>query len=47
MGEMEAEISGSLHYDNVAPCYLGGLQFMVEELGIISSRCHVSIIGIG
>ncbi|MCQ1058910.1 homoserine kinase [Photobacterium sp. ZSDE20] len=36
MGEMEAEISGSLHYDNVAPCYLGGLQFMVEELGIIS-----------
>ncbi len=36
MGEMEAKISGSLHYDNVAPCYLGGLQFMVEELGIIS-----------
>lgn len=36
MGEMEAEISGSLHYDNVAPCYLGGLQFMVEALGIIS-----------
>jgi len=36
MGEMEAEISGSLHYDNVAPCYLGGLQLMVEELGIIS-----------
>ncbi|KLV07580.1 MULTISPECIES: homoserine kinase [Photobacterium] len=38
MGEMEAEISGSLHYDNVAPCYLGGLQFMVEELGIISQE---------
>ncbi|MBC7005798.1 homoserine kinase [Photobacterium sp. BZF1] len=38
MGEMEAEISGSLHYDNVAPCYLGGLQFMVEELGIISQQ---------
>lgn len=36
MGEMEAKISGSLHYDNVAPCYLGGLQFMVQELGIIS-----------
>ncbi|OAN14131.1 homoserine kinase [Photobacterium jeanii] len=36
MGEMEAKISGSLHYDNVAPCYLGGLQFMVEELGVIS-----------
>jgi len=29
MGQMEAKISGSLHYDNVAPCYLGGLQLMV------------------
>ncbi len=36
MGEMEGEISGSLHYDNVAPCYLGGLQFMVESQDIIS-----------
>ncbi len=36
MGEMEAKISGSLHYDNVAPCYLGGLQLMLEENGIIS-----------
>lgn len=38
MGEMEGEISGSLHYDNVAPCFLGGLQFMVEELEIISQK---------
>ena len=30
MGEAEAEISGSLHYDNVAPCYLGGLQLMLN-----------------
>ncbi len=29
MGALEAEISGSLHYDNVAPCYLGGLQLML------------------
>ena len=29
MGELEAEISGSLHYDNVAPCFLGGLQLML------------------
>nr|WP_086940510.1 homoserine kinase [Thaumasiovibrio occultus] len=36
MGEMEGKISGGIHYDNVAPCYLGGLQLMVEELGIIS-----------
>ena len=36
MGELEGRISGSIHYDNVAPCYLGGLQLMVESLGNIS-----------
>lgn len=36
MGEMEGRISGGVHYDNVAPCYLGGLQLIVEEAGIIS-----------
>ena len=36
MGEMEGEISGGVHFDNVAPCYLGGLQLIVEELGYIS-----------
>ncbi|KKI46447.1 homoserine kinase [Hafnia alvei] len=36
MGEMEGRISGSVHYDNVAPCYLGGLQLIFEENGIIS-----------
>jgi homoserine kinase len=36
MGELEGRISGSVHYDNVAPCYLGGLQLMIEELGVIS-----------
>lgn len=35
-GEMEAQISGSLHYDNVAPCYLGGLQLMVPDENVIS-----------
>ncbi len=30
MGQLEAEISGSLHYDNAAPCYLGGLQLMLN-----------------
>lgn len=38
MGEMEGKISGGVHYDNVAPCYLGGLQLMLEELGIISQE---------
>ena len=36
MGQMEAQISGSLHYDNVAPCFLGGLQLMVTDADIIS-----------
>ncbi|TKB49336.1 homoserine kinase [Ferrimonas sediminicola] len=31
MGELEGEISGSVHYDNVAPSYLGGLQLMVAD----------------
>lgn len=36
MGELEGRISGSVHYDNVAPCYLGGMQLIVDEMGIIS-----------
>ena len=35
MGELEGRISGSIHYDNVAPCYLGSVQFMVQSLGNI------------
>lgn len=30
MGELEGQVSGSVHYDNVAPCYLGGLVLMTE-----------------
>ncbi|MBE2894867.1 homoserine kinase [Spirabiliibacterium falconis] len=36
MGELEGRISGSVHYDNVAPCFLGGMQLMVQSLGNIS-----------
>ncbi|WP_109399337.1 homoserine kinase [Proteus sp. TJ1640] len=35
MGELEGRISGSVHYDNVAPCYLGGLQLILEQNGTI------------
>lgn len=31
MGELEGRVSGSVHYDNVAPCYLGGLQLLVHS----------------
>ncbi|WP_387466764.1 homoserine kinase [Photorhabdus sp. RM323S] len=35
MGQLEGRISGSIHYDNVAPCYLGGLQLIMEQEDII------------
>ncbi|MCA1177065.1 MULTISPECIES: homoserine kinase [unclassified Pantoea] len=38
MGELEGRISGSVHFDNVAPCFLGGVQLMIEENGIISQE---------
>lgn len=41
MGEMEAKISGSLHYDNVAPCYLGGMQLMVPDENKICQQLPV------
>lgn len=31
MGELEGQISGSVHYDNVAPCFLGGLTLMAQH----------------
>ncbi|QPG06256.1 homoserine kinase [Salinimonas marina] len=31
MGEMEGQISGSIHYDNVAPSYLGGITLMTGQ----------------
>ncbi len=30
MGDFEGKISGSVHYDNVAPCFLGGMQLMLD-----------------
>ncbi len=38
MGQMEAKISGSLHYDNVAPCFLGGMQLMVPNPNVIARQ---------
>lgn len=31
MGELEGRVSGGIHYDNVAPCYLGGLQLILAQ----------------
>ncbi|MFC0180547.1 homoserine kinase [Thorsellia kenyensis] len=36
MGELEGRISGAVHYDNVAPCYLGGLQIILDMPSVIS-----------
>ncbi|MCL1056958.1 homoserine kinase [Shewanella gelidimarina] len=35
MGDFEGKISGSVHYDNVAPCFLGGMQLMLDTPQVI------------
>lgn len=47
MGELEGRISGSIHYDNVAPCFLGGMQLMIEENDIISQQVRGLMSGCG
>jgi homoserine kinase len=37
MGKFEGQLSGSIHYDNVAPCYLGGMQLMTDDKDICQS----------
>lgn len=41
MGQLEGMISGSVHYDNVAPCYFGGMQLIIGENGVVSEPLHV------
>lgn len=38
MGKMEGLVSGSIHFDNVAPAYLGGLQFILNQDNIVSQN---------
>lgn len=38
MGKLEGQISGSIHYDNVAPCFLGGLQLIINTNNIICQK---------
>lgn len=33
MGEFEGKVSGSVHFDNVAPGFLGGIQLMLQAAG--------------
>jgi homoserine kinase len=41
MGELEGQISGSVHYDNVAPSYLGGMTLMTGEASPIAIQLPV------
>lgn len=41
MGEMEGYVSGSPHYDNVAPCFLGGVQLVLEYSDSISHNLPI------
>ncbi|URJ30663.1 homoserine kinase [Candidatus Blochmannia vicinus (nom. nud.)] len=36
MGEMEGKISGSVHFDNVSPCFLGGMRLILKNCNIVS-----------
>jgi homoserine kinase len=38
MGELEGQISGSVHYDNVAPSYMGGLVLMTGEVSPVAVK---------
>jgi len=38
MGELEGSVSGAVHYDNVAPSYLGGLQLIMQEGAQLSGQ---------
>lgn len=38
MGELEGQISGSIHYDNVAPSYIGGLTLMTGETSPVALK---------
>ncbi|WP_343128744.1 homoserine kinase [Buchnera aphidicola (Kurisakia onigurumii)] len=38
MGKLEGIISGEIHYDNVAPCYLGGLQLIINQKKYLSEK---------
>ncbi|CUR53115.1 homoserine kinase [Buchnera aphidicola] len=38
MGKLEGLVSGSIHYDNVAPSFLGGTQLIIQEKNIISQK---------
>lgn len=41
MGELEGQISGSVHYDNVAPCFLGGLTLMAEQVDTLALQLPI------
>ncbi|WP_395344797.1 homoserine kinase [Ningiella sp. W23] len=41
MGELEGQISGSIHYDNVAPSYLGGMTLMTGQSAPVCSSLPV------
>lgn len=41
MGELEGEITGNIHYDNVVPCFLGGLQLITKKNQYISQKLPI------
>ncbi|URJ25195.1 homoserine kinase [Candidatus Blochmannia ocreatus (nom. nud.)] len=38
MGEMEGQISGAIHFDNVSPCFLGGMRIILKNCNTVISQ---------
>ncbi|CAL4042485.1 Homoserine kinase [Buchnera aphidicola (Tetraneura ulmi)] len=38
MGQLEGNLSGNIHYDNVYPCYSGGIQIIIQKDDIIGQN---------
>ncbi|WP_159714811.1 homoserine kinase [Blochmannia endosymbiont of Camponotus nipponensis] len=36
MGEMEGKIAGSVHFDNVSPCFLGGMRLILQNCDTVN-----------
>lgn len=41
MGEIEGNFSGAIHFDNVSPCFFGGMQLLVQERNNFSQRVPI------
>ncbi|URJ23125.1 homoserine kinase [Blochmannia endosymbiont of Camponotus sp. C-003] len=41
MGEMEGKVSGSMHFDNVSPCFLGSMRLILKNCNAVSQKIPI------